>query len=491
MLNICIAKQHWHRVLPSIARLSTSKAIEDGPYSGPEIKTAIPGPISLEKKSEMIGLNASADAIFFFVDYAKSKGNYMVDVDENVILDAHGQISSLPLGYNHPALRKAVESDDVKNYLINRPVLGILPPSDTKDLLEKTLLKVKPKGMDYVQTMMCGSCSNENAFKSAFIKYMNDERGYEMPSEEDLLSCMSAQAPGTPDLVILSFTTGFHGRTIGCLAASKTKPMYRVDIPIHDWPTADFPHLKYPLDAHEKENREIEDRALETVRKTITESNACGRKVAAAIIEPIQGDGGDNHATPYFFKELQKILKEFNAAFIVDEVQSGGGGSGKIWAHEHWGLEEPPDMVTFAKKMQVGGFYYKKDYLVKQPYRIFNTFMGDPARNAMLKAIIETIEEENLMQKVTNTGKYFLEQLKGLQESKPDHFMDARGVGFQVGISCKTPEISSKIYYEIRQMGLNTGVSGTQTIRFRPSLIFNNSHADLTIDILDAAAKRI
>eukprot|EP00111_Clytia_hemisphaerica_P018244 TCONS_00053925-protein len=366
MLNICIAKQHWHRVLPSIARLSTSKAIEDGLYSGPEIKTAIPGPISLEKKSEMIGLNASADAIFFFVDYAKSKGNYMVDVDENVILDAHGQISSLPLGYNHPALRKAVESDDVKNYLINRPVLGILPPSDTKDLLEKTLLKVKPKGMDYVQTMMCGSCSNENAFKSAFIKYMNDERGYEMPSEEDLLSCMSAQAPGTPDLVILSFTTGFHGRTIGCLAASKTKPMYRVDIPIHDWPTADFPHLKYPLNEHEKENREIEDRALETVRKTIMESNARGRKVAAAIIEPIQGDGGDNHATPYFFKELQKILKEFNAAFIVDEVQSGGGGSGKIWAHEHWGLEEPPDMVTFAKKMQVGGFYYKKDYLVKQ-----------------------------------------------------------------------------------------------------------------------------
>lgn len=267
--------------------------------------------------------------------------------------------------------------------------------------------------------------------------------------------------------------------------------MQRVDIPLNDWPTADFPRLKYPLQENESENREIENQALETVRHEIIKSNANGKKVAAAIIEPIQGDGGDTHATPYFFRELQKILKELNVAFIVDEVQTGGGGSGKFWAHQYWDLPEAPDMVTFAKKMQIGGFYYKKEFLVKQPYRIFNTFMGDPARNAMLKAIIETIEKDNLLEKVRDNGKYFLAGLNDLQEKHSGYLMDARGLGFQIGVSCRTPEINAQVYHHIRQMGLNTGVSGTQTIRFRPPLIFTNSHADLALGILDTAINKL
>lgn len=80
-------------------------------------------------------------------------------------------------------------------------------------------------------------------------------------------------------------------------------------------------------------------------------------------------EGGDNHASPAFFRGLQEITKKHNVSFIVDEVQTGLGATGKIWAHEHWGLQTPPDFVTFSKKVQAAGFYHKKESRANLPYR--------------------------------------------------------------------------------------------------------------------------
>merc|ERR1712168_1765338 len=84
---------------------------------------------------------------------------------------------------------------------------------------------------------------------------------------------------------------------------------------------------------------------------------------AGVLVEPMQAEGGDNHATAHFFRGLREITKEFGAAFIVDEVQTGGGPTGEWWMHESWGLSSPPDMVTFAKKLLIGGYYYHEDFL--------------------------------------------------------------------------------------------------------------------------------
>jgi len=435
-------------------------------------------------------MNMSLGAVPFVVDYEKSQGNYIVDADQNVYLDLLTQISSLPLGYNHPALKDAVKEDNVLNYLVNRPALGILPPLDTKTLLNETLLRVKPKGLNYVQTMMCGSCSVENAFKAAMIKYRSDERGSGIPTDIELDTCMRSELPGTPDLTVLSFKTAFHGRTFGSLSATRSKGIHRVDIPLHDWPVADFPLLKYPLHEHEAENREIENRALDSVREQITKYNDMGKSVAAAIVEPIQAEGGDNFATPYFFQELQKLLKELNVAFIVDEVQTGGGGSGKFWAHEHWNLPEAPDMVTFAKRMLVGGFYYKEEFLPEQAYRVFNTWMGDPARNALLKTVIDTIENDSLLERTQSAGTILKNGLTDLQEKYPDVIGDARGLGTFLAVSAKTPETRDKLSANMRQLGLHNGGCGAQSIRFRPALIYNDSHANLTVELMDAALSK-
>ncbi|KAJ7383325.1 hypothetical protein OS493_028871, partial [Desmophyllum pertusum] len=106
--------------------------------------------------------------------------------------------------------------------------------------------------------------------------------------------------------------------------------MARVDIPVFDWPEAPFPYLKYPLDKHEKENKAEEERCIEMARQAIINSNNAGKPVAGIIVEPIQAEGGDNHASADFFKSLQKIAKEFDALLIVDEVQTGCGSTGKF-----------------------------------------------------------------------------------------------------------------------------------------------------------------
>jgi 4-aminobutyrate aminotransferase/(S)-3-amino-2-methylpropionate transaminase len=159
--------------------------------------------------------------------------------------------------------------------------------------------------------------------------------------------------PGAPDLTVISFNGGFHGRLLGSLSTTRSKAIHKLDIPAFDWPSCPFPALQYPLEEHAAENAEEEKRCLKAVEDTITEQKAKGKPVAALIVEPILSEGGDLHASPTFFQGLRKITKEKGVFMICDEVQTGFGGTGTFWAHEKWGLgaDNPPDMVTFSKKV--------------------------------------------------------------------------------------------------------------------------------------------
>lgn len=210
--------------------------------------------------------------------------------------------------------------------------------------------------------MMCGSCSNENAFKNMFIAYRRKQRGENIDfSEADNESCMINQPPGSPQLSIMSFHGAFHGRTLGALSATHSKPIHKLDVPAFDWPIAPFPEYKYPLNENIKENKKEDERCLAVVEDLISQFKKKGNDVAGIIIEPIQSEGGDNEASPEFFQHLQRIARKNGVALLIDEVQTGGGPTGKIWCHEHFNLEGPPDIVTFSKKMQLGGYFHSMD----------------------------------------------------------------------------------------------------------------------------------
>lgn len=121
-------------------------------------------------------------------------------------------------------------------------------------------------------------------------------------------SCMNNASPGTPDLSALSFTSAFHGRLFGSLSLTRSKAIHKLDIPAFDWPAAQFPQLKYPLEEHVEENAAEEKRCLEAVEQIIKEWKN-KRPVAALIVEPVQSEGGDNHASPEFFQGLRDVTK--------------------------------------------------------------------------------------------------------------------------------------------------------------------------------------
>lgn len=398
---------------------------------------------------------------------------------------SYQQIASIPVGYNNPHLIEAMKGDAVVNTLVNRPALGNFPPTDWAEILRTGILKVSPKGLDQVFTAMAGSDANETAYKAAFMWKRQQQRGgaHVEFTEEELVSSMNNQAPGaSQELSIMSFKTAFHGRLFGSLSTTRSKPIHKLDIPAFDWPQATFPLLKYPLEEHVEENKKAEEAALAEVEDLILNYRL---PPCAVIIEPIQSEGGDNHASPAFFRGLREVTKKHGVLLIVDEVQTGVGATGKFWAHDHWDLPSPPDMVTFSKKAQTAGYYFGNPELrPNKPYRQFNTWMGDPARAILFRAIIEEIEKYDLVAQTARVGDYLFGKLEELAKKYPGQFENLRGKGQGTFIAFDNPK-RDEVVKTAKSFGVNIGGSGASAVRLRPGLHFAEKHADILLEKLE------
>lgn len=363
---------------------------------------------------------------------------------------------------------------------INRPALGNFSQHDWAEILKSSVLKVAPKGLDQVFTAMAGSDANETAYKAAFMWKRRQERGgpdVDFTADE-ISSSMNNQSPGSPHMSILSFKYGFHGRLFGSLSTTRSKPIHKLDIPAFDWPQAPFPQIKYPLADHTSENAAEEARCLAEAEDLIHNFH---NPVAAVVVEPIQSEGGDNHASPDFFRGLREITKRHNVMLIVDEVQTGVGATGKFWAHDHWNLAEPPDMVTFSKKAQTAGYYYgNTDLRPNKPYRQFNTWMGDPAKTILFKAIVEEIERLNLVDNTARTGEYLHSGLERLAQRYPNEIQNLRGKGQGTFIAWDSRR-RDDFLRRAKGLGVNIGGSGERAVRLRPMLIFQKHHGECII----------
>ncbi|PGH10144.1 4-aminobutyrate aminotransferase [Polytolypa hystricis UAMH7299] len=469
----------------SLAAVARSSNASETPLfanepAGPHVKTSIPDQAS-QKAIAKLNTVFDTRSLNMLVDYSKSRGNYIADPDGNVLLDVYAQIASIPLGYNNPALLATAQSPEMASALINRPALGNFPPHTWADILETGILKVAPKGLDQVFTAVAGSDANETAYKAAFMYRQQQKRGGPEVefTQEEISSAMENHSPGSPQLSIMSFKSGFHGRLFGSLSTTRSKPIHKLDIPAFDWPQAPFPSLRYPLEEFAEENAREEERCLQEAERIITEFH---NPVAAIVIEPIQSEGGDNHASPAYFQGLREITKRNNVLMIVDEVQTGVGATGKFWAHEHWNLQTPPDMVTFSKKAQAAGYYFGNPALrPNKPYRQFNTWMGDPARALIFRTIIQEIERLNLVEHTAATGEYLFAGLERLSEQYPGEFQNLRGKGQGTFIAWDSPR-RDEVLKKGKEVGINVGGCGETAVRLRPMLVFQKHHADILLD---------
>ena len=168
--------------------------------------------------------------------------------------------------------------------MANRPALGWFPSKDWVSRIKNSMLAIAPEGLDQLYPMMCGTCSNENGIKLMFMRYMHRQRnGRTEFSEHELSSVLKHEAPGSPNLSILSFKGSFHGRTIGLLSCSNSRPIQGVDIPSLAWPKADFPEYKYPLEENQRENAAEDARCLATVEQHLEKAVGCIDNIVVVI----------------------------------------------------------------------------------------------------------------------------------------------------------------------------------------------------------------
>jgi L-lysine 6-transaminase len=252
------------------------------------------------------------------------------------------------------------------------------------------------------------------------------------------------------------------------------------------------PKIEFPV-TPESEARvaRAEEEALAAVRAAIARE---GDANAALIIEPIQGEGGDNHFRGEFLRALRRICDEHEILFIVDEVQAGLGLTGTWWAYQNFGFE--PDLLAFGKKMQVCGILASRrvddvEGVFKVPSRINSTWGGNLVDMVRSQAYLEVIDEDGLLDNASAVGAHLLGRVRELASEFSGLVTAARGRGLMCAFDLPSPEIRKRYLKAAFEKGVIMLGSGEHSVRFRPALTMTKAEVDEGIGRVRAALKTL
>ncbi|MFB6130721.1 MAG: aminotransferase class III-fold pyridoxal phosphate-dependent enzyme [Salinigranum sp.] len=413
---------------------------------------------------------APSTYVYDFVwDYsAEAAGPFCTDVDGNVLLDFTSQVASAPLGYDNPKVLDRLREFDLVDPLKmagqdfyvsdgNPPGEGELPTP--AGLMERLVEITAHYDMDTVFLSNSGAEAVENAIKIAY-----DHAG------------------GAPHAV--TFDGAFHGRTLGALSLNRSKAVHR----------RRFPEVPGVFDAPFCEDRTCTPDTCEcgffaggTSRLREKLDPARGsvdpEEVAYVIVEPIQGEGGYRVPSEAFMRELADVVVEFDLTLVVDEVQSGLGRTGEMWASDHYPIE--PDVIAAAKALRVGATVSRADVFPEERTRLSSTWGGGDILGAIQGALtIDAIEEYDLLSNATARGRQFVEAVR---DARPANAVDVRGVGLMLAVEFDTRERRDDVQAAAFERGLLTLGCGYKTLRLLPPLDVREREIEMGVDLLLAA----
>jgi L-lysine 6-transaminase len=252
------------------------------------------------------------------------------------------------------------------------------------------------------------------------------------------------------------------------------------------------PKVHFPLDAEEKQRvREHEERALQQAKRSFHER---ADRIACVILEPIQGEGGDNHFRPEFLQQLKDLAHENDALLIFDEVQSGVGITGEFWAHQSLGIK--PDIIAFGKKTQVCGILAGRkldevdDHVFKMPSRINSTWGGNLVDMVRFDRILEIIEEHDLVSHAGAAGQHLQDQLHELATDVP-MISNVRGRGLMCAFDLPSTHLRDRVKERTFDEGAIVLGCGERSIRFRSPLTITEDDIDEGIACIRRAASTV
>jgi len=338
--------------------------------------------------------------------------------------------------------------------------------------LETFTLHATPDFMKHIFFIEGGALGVENALKTAF--------------DWKVRKNFSRGAKEEKGLKVIHFQQAFHGRSGYTLSLTNTSdPRKTQYFPKFDWPRILNPKCTFPLEGENLRHvQEHETKALAQIQAILDQSSD---DIACLILEPIQGEGGDNHFRPDFHQELRRICDENEILLIYDEIQTGFGATGRMWAFEHY---VKPDILAFGKKSQVCGILVNDriddvpDNVFRVSSRINSTWGGNLIDMVRCRFFLEIFEEEKVLEHCRQMGKLLLKELHQLQEEFPSKVSNTRGLGLFCAFDLPDSEFLTRFRQQLFENRLLILPSGERSIRFRTALNITKEELLEGIDIL-------
>ena len=437
-------------------------------------------PIAPDKVHETIAKRMLADGFDFVLDLEKSEGVYLYDSRHGKrLLDFFSFFATNPVGMNHPGMKKPEFTAKLLRSALHNPSNSDVYTVEMAEFVETFGTHAMPAHLPHLFLVAGGTLGVENALKAAFDWKVrkNFSRGYREERGHQ----------------VLHFEQAFHGRSGYTLSLTNTTdPRKTAYFPKFDWPRVLNPKVRFPVaDDNLKDVKAREALSIAQMRTAFEQNKD---DIAAIILEPIQGEGGDNHFRTEFFQELRRIADEYEAMLIFDEVQAGLGLTGKMWSHEHYGVK--PDMVAFGKKTQVCGFLCGprideiQDNVFRVSSRLNSTWGGTLVDMVRSGRYLEIMAEEKLLENAAARGAELLAGLESMQREFPNHVSNARGKGLMCAFDLATGELRDKVTGKAYEEGMVVLGCGEKSIRFRPPLVIKKEELAEGLEKLRTSIKK-
>jgi 4-aminobutyrate aminotransferase len=433
----------------------------------PEIKTALPGPVARQMLDRDARFISPSYTRSYPLVVARGYEALLEDVDGNVFLDFNAGVAVAALGHAHPEIAEVIYKQAQEFTHISGT--DYYYPHQTA--LAEKLVEITPGDFDKK------------------VHYGNS-------GAEAMEAALKAAIYSTGRQKFIAFRGAFHGRTFGTLSLTASKATQRRGFGAQTLDVTHIPYanpIRFPLERQPDES--IGRRVVRYLEQTIFKTTVPPEDCAAIIVEPIQGEGGYVVPDADFLPELRRVCDQQGILLVVDEVQSGVGRTGKMWAIEHTGVV--PDMICMAKAIgggiPLGVLVAREDLMRWHVGAHASTFGGNPVA---IVAALKTIEllENGVMQNAGEIGEHLMNRLRQLQQ-KREMITDVRGRGLMIGLEIARdaastepwPELRDHVVVECFNRGLVIQGAGESAIRFSPPLIIDREQADFAVQVLDEA----
>lgn len=436
--------------------------------------------LSADRVHETLGRHLLVDGYPLVIDLERSRGSWILDrATQRQYLDFFSFFASNPIGFNHPGMCDPAVQERLARVATTKVANSDIYSLHLAEFVDTLSRTAAPPELPHYFFIDGGALAVENGMKVAFDWKVrkNLAAGRFRPQGPEL---------GTQ---ILHFEGAFHGRSGYTLSVTNTDPVKTKYFPKFPWPRIASPHIRFPLDEAEQERvADAERRAIAAIELAFEQH---AHDIAGILIEPIQCEGGDRHFRPEFLRELRRIADDREALLLFDEVQTGVGATGQWWAFQRAGVM--PDVVCFAKKMQVGGIMASRrvdevpDNVFSESSRINSTWGASLVDMVRATRILEIIEEERLLENAAQRGRQMLEGLERLT-AKYEHLVtNARGAGLLCAVDLTSRELRDAVLDQAFEGGMMLLACGSRSVRFRPALNVSEEDIDEGLRRFDTA----